>query len=794
MFRNYLRIALRSLRANRVSSVVNIGGLAIGMAVALLIGMWIYSELSFDKQFPHYDRMATVMQNQTFEGEVQTWGSQALQLGPELRNRYGSNFKHVVMSSFRDQLLLSYDDKRLIKLGRYAEPAIIDLLSLQMIQGNATALNDMNSVIISQSTAKAFFGDSNPMGKRMKLVNKLDVTVTGVYKDLPVNSTFAGEAFIAPWQLLATSENLEQTVTWGNSWFQIFVEIAANTTMEKVSAAIKYSKLKRVLVEDDDARFKPEIFLHPMRNWHLRDQFKNGKNSGGAIQYVWLFGVVGIIVLLLACINFMNLSTARSEKRAREVGIRKTIGSLRSQLIGQFFGESILVAFLAFVLSLVLVILILPFFNEVAGKKMQIPLGQPLFWLTAMGFTLFTGLLAGSYPALYLSSFRPVKVLKGSFRVGRLAALPRKVLVVVQFTASIALIIATVIVLRQIQFAKNRPVGYNINRLINIPVRSENMQQHFEAFKTELLQSGVVEEVAGSQAPLTTTYATNSGYQWQGKDPNFQDEFITMGVTPGFGKTMGWRIKQGRDFSPAFKGDSNSIIINESAARYMRVANPLGLQLTRGPERLTIVGVVEDIVTQSPYQPVKQMFFHQLPGHLTTVNIKIKASPAGGEALQTIAAIYKNYDAVHPFEYRFLDQEYAKKFTAEERVGKLAGFFAVLAVMISCLGLFGLASFIAEQRTKEIGVRKVLGASVFHLWRLLSKEFLWLVLISVVMAAPLAYYCMHNWLQNFEYRTTVSAWVFAAAGLGTLIITVATVSYQSIKAAMMNPVKSLRTE
>jgi putative ABC transport system permease protein len=795
MFRNYLKIALRGLGANRVSSFINIGGLAMGMAIALLIGMWIYSELSFDKQFPNYDRIATVMQNQTFgTGDVQTWGSQAMQLGPELRNRYGGNFKHVAMSSFRDQLLLSYGDKRLIKLGRYAEPGIIDLLSMNMIRGNKTALQEMNSVIISQSTAKALFGETDPIGKVIKIINKLDVKVTGVYEDFPPNSSFAGEEFMAPFQLLVKTDNLEQTLTWGNSWFQIFVQIADNTTMEKVSAAIRDSKLKRVLVEDDDARFKPEIFLHPMRDWHLRDNFKNGKNAGGNIQYLWLFGITGLIVLLLACINFMNLSTARSEKRAKEVGIRKTIGSLRSQLVGQFFIESLLVALFAFCLSLVLVVLALPFFNEVAGKKMQLPLTESTFWLAGIGFTIFTGLIAGSYPALYLSSFRPVKVLKGTFKAGRLAALPRKMLVVVQFTASVALIIATVIVFRQIQFAKNRPIGYNYNGVINVSVKSGELQKHFEAFKTELLQTGLIENIAQSQSSLTATYATNSGYKWQGKDPNFQDEFITVGITAEFGKTIGWRIKQGRDLSPELASDSQSIVINESAARYMGLNNPLGVQMIRGDERLTIVGVVEDLITQSPYQPVKQMFFHQLADDLGLANIKLKPSAGASEALQKIGSIYKKYDAVNPFEYRFLDQEYAKKFIGEERVGKLAGFFAVLAVLISCLGLFGLASFVAEQRTKEIGVRKVLGASVFNLWRLLSKEFVVLVFISIFIAAPVAWYFMQNWLQNFEYRTGVSWWIFALTGLGALMITLATVSYQSIKAALMNPVKSLRTE
>jgi putative ABC transport system permease protein len=796
MFRNYLKIAWRALGKNRASAIINIGGLAIGMAVAMLIGLWILDELSFNKGIKNYNTIAQVMQNQTFNGEVQTWGSQAMQLGPELRNHYGSNFKHVVVSSFTNDHLLTVGDKKLVKPGDYVEPDITSMLALKMLKGSHAGLTDLNSIMLSGSLTKALFGDADPMGKIVTLDNKLPVKVTGVYEDLPDNSSFSNLHFIAPFQLMVKSEKfVEGNVNWGNSWFRVLVQIAGNTTMQAVSAHIKDAKLKGVLkAGDDDDRFKPELFLFPISRWNLYGDFKNGLPNGGRIQYVWLYGTIGLFVLLLACINFMNLSTARSQKRAREVGIRKTIGSLRWQLIGQFFSESLLVVLMAFVIAIALAQLALPFFNEVAGKKMTLKYDNPFFWFLCIGFCLITGLIAGSYPALYLSSFKPVKVLKGTFKLGRFATIPRKVLVVVQFTVSVMMIIGTIIVFRQIQFAKNRPIGYNTNGLISIPVKTNAIRNHYNVFRNELLQTGAVAEVAGSESPVTNVYVTNSGYNWNGKDPQMTDDFSTVAITHEFGKTTGWQIVQGRDFNKELVSDSNGLIINESAVKYMGLKNPLGVQVLRGDEHYTIIGVVKNLVMQWPYGKVRQMFFFMGYDRIGFVTIKIVPQAGVNDALSKIQAIYKKYDPDNPFEYKFSDQEYAKKFGNEERIGKLAGFFTLLAIFISCLGLFGLASFTAEQRTKEIGVRKVLGASVFNVWRLLSKEFFILVNVSLLIAVPVAYYFMHNWLQDYTYRTDISWWVFVIAGVSALVVTLLTISYQSIKAAFMNPVKSLRTE
>ncbi len=544
----------------------------------------------------------------------------------------------------------------------------------------------------------------------------------------------------------------------------------------------------------EDRKFKPIIFLQPMSKWHLYSEFKNGINTGGGIQYVWLFGTIGIFVLLLACINFMNLSTARSEKRAKEVGIRKAVGSLRGQLINQFFCESFLIAILAFVSSLLLVWLAMPYFNAVANKNMSILWDNPQFWLVSIGFTLFTGIIAGSYPALYLSSFNPVKVLKGTFKAGRFAALPRKVLVVIQFTVSVILIIGTIIIFKQIQFAKNRPVGYSRNGLVNIEVTNDDLHKHFAAVRTDLLKSGAIVEAAQSSSPTTGVNNNRGDVSWKGKDPAMTSFFGNINVTTEYGKTVGWQFTDGRDFASRFITDSLAIVLNQAAVKYMGLKNPVGEIVRIGKKDMTIVGVVKDMVMESPYEPVKQTIFRIGPGPFDNAIIKINPKVSVHEALSKIEAVCKTYSPSVPFSYRFADDEYAKKFANEERIGKLASSFASLAILISCLGLFGMASFMAEQRIKEIGVRKVLGASVFGLWRLMSRDFVTLVIISLFIAIPIAYYFMHGWLQNYQYRAEISWWIFGITAAGAIIITLLTVSYQSIKAALANPVKSLKTE
>jgi ABC-type antimicrobial peptide transport system permease subunit len=634
------------------------------------------------------------------------------------------------------------------------------------------------------------------MNRIMKIDNdnRLSAKVTGVYEDLPENSSFAGMSFIAPWDLFFNNSDWIKGMkdTWRCNCFLSYVQVADHADMEKVSREIKDIKLDKV--NKSELKGKPEVFLQPMNKWHLFSDFKNGVNTGGRIQYVWLFGIIGLFVLLLACINFMNLSTARSERRAKEVGIRKAVGSLRVQLIGQFFCESLLVAFLAFLLSLLLVELSLPLFNEVAGKKMTLFWGSPWFWLLGIGFTLLTGIIAGSYPALYLSSFQPVKVLKGVFKAGRLAALPRQVLVVLQFTVSVILIIGTGVVFRQIRFAKDRPIGYSRDGLVSMPMGTPAIHNHFAVVRDELVKEGAISIMAESASETTGVNSTNAGFDWKGKDPGLSVEFPNTDVSVDYGKTIGWQFLDGRDFSKDLATDSLAFVINESAAKYMGLTHPVGAIVRWDSIPYTVIGVIRDVIAESPFEPVRPSLYHLAKGGQDYVIARINPHSSAHEAMNKIQALFTKINPDQPFEYQFVDAAYSEKFGYEERIGHLAAVFAGLAIFISCLGLFGMASFMAEQRTKEIGVRKVLGASVFQLWRLLSRDFVLLVILSLLIATPIAYFAMHSWLQNYHYRAEISWWIFALAGLGALLITLLTVSYQSIRAATSDPVKSLRTE
>lgn len=798
MLKNYFKIAWRNLIKNKKSSLINIGGLAIGMAVAVLIGLWIWDELSFNKHHKNYDKVAQVMQHQTWNGDIYTGVAIPFPLGEELRASYGSDFKYIAMASWQGDHILTDNEKHLSKNGLYIDKDGPKILSLEMLKGSADGLKEPGSILISSSTAKAFFGDADPMNKLMKIDNRLDVKVTGVFKDLPYNADFKDIAFLAPWSLYVTSEDwLERASTqWGNNSFQLFAQINDNADFDGVNKKIINAKLNKQ--PEEDKKYKAEIFLHPMKNWHLRSSWKSGFPDGGKIEYVKMFATIGIFVLLLACINFMNLSTARSERRAKEIGIRKTVGSQRSQLIGQFLCESILVAFIAFIFSLIIVQLLLPWFNEVADKRMSILWGNPFFWTVAVCFTLLTGLIAGSYPALYLSSFTAIKVLKGTFKVGRFAALPRKVLVVVQFTVSVALIIGTIIVYQQIQHSKNRPVGYNRNGLIMVSMKTPEFYGKHDILSTELKKRGAIIEMAESNSPITAVWNNSGGFSWAGKDPNLDTDFAIIWVSRDYGKTVGFEIKEGRDFSKDFTGDSASVIVNEAAIKFMNIKDPVGKIITNGDgpdaEKLTIVGVVKDMIMSSPYEPVKQTFYRPERGNINWMILRLNPNKSVSESLASIEKVFKANIPTAPFAYEFVEDGYASKFTEEVRVGKLASFFTALAILISCLGLFGLASFVAEQRTKEIGIRKIVGASVFNLWRLLSKDFILLVGLSCLIAIPLGYYYLNNWLKKYDYRIDISWWVFAAAIAGAIIITLLTVSFQAIKAALANPVKSLRSE
>ena len=793
MLRNYFKIAFRNLWRNKTFSAINIFGLALGMTVAMLIGLWMHDELAYDKYHANYDRLGQVW-TVWYEGNEPdgAGNSIAIPLGNELRTKYAVDFKRTALASWNYGHILTVGDKKISQTGIWVQPDLPEMLTLEMLSGRRDALKDPSAILLTESLAKALFGDADPMNKLVKLDNKTGLRVAGVYEDLPRNTLFHDSEFFMSWDKYATEGWVKNSqARWDNHSFQLFVQLNDHADFGKVSEKIKGVPMQHLKASVDG---RESIQVHPMSRWHLYSDFKNGVSVGGRIQFVWLFGIIGVFVLLLACINFMNLSTARSEKRAKEVGIRKAVGSVKNQLVVQFLSESLLMALLAFVLAFLLVQINLPWFNQLADKHMAVQWGNPVLWLAVLGFTVFTGLLSGSYPAFYLSSFDPVKVLKGTFRAGRFASLPRKVLVVMQFTVSITLIIGTVIVFRQIQHAKKRPVGYDRQGLISINMTTPDLYGKYAPLRQELLKTGAVADMAQASSPTTDVFSNQIGFDWKGKDPNSIPSFGTIAVSHDFGKTVGWQIKDGRDFSRDFSTDTSALILNEAAVKLTKLKNPVGETIKWNNKNLRVIGVIKDLVMESPFEPIKPTVFLISYTWANVITVRLKPGVPVREALAKVEPVFRQFNPGSPFEYNFVDAEYADKFSSETRVGTLSSVFAGLAIFISCLGLFGLASFVAEQRTKEIGIRKVLGASVFNLWKLLSKDFIWLVAISFFIAAPLAWYFMDGWLKDYDYRSDMAWWVFAASGLGALAITLLTVSFQAIKAALANPVKSLRSE
>lgn len=793
MLQNYIKIAWRNLVKNSTFSFINIVGLSVGMTTTILIGLWIFDELSYNKYHQNYDRIARVMQHQTYNGSTSTTTATPLPMRAALQNEYASDFSRIALSSWTEDHILTYGPNKFTKKGNCVEADFPLMMSLKILKGVATGLNNPTSILLSESVSKALFGGDDPIDKIVKVDNKNYFKVTGIYEDLPYATEFRDVSFLLPWKFFIKEEAWvkRSETNWGNNSFLLLVQIAPNSSFEKVSAKIESIKARHA---KEEARFNPKAFLHPMSKWHLYSEWENGFPVRGRIQFVWLFGIIGGFVLLLACINFMNLSTAQSQKRAKEVGIRKAIGSVRSQLITQFFTESVLMAMIAFTFSLILLQGLLPWFNQIADKKIIFPWDNQKSWALGLGFTLLTGLLAGSYPALYLSGFRPIKVLKGAFQAGRFSALPRQVLVVVQFTVSITLVIGTLIVLRQIQHAKNRPIGFDRSGLLSISINTPDLHKPDQALREDLMQTGAILNMAKSSSPTSEVWSNDASFSWPGKDPNQLGDFGTIGITHEYGKTVGWQLKKGRDFSRNFSTDAFGIVVNESAVGYMGLKEAVGTNVKWNGEQYTIIGVIQDVVTGSPFMPIQPTIFMLKEDWAYFFHIRLNPAMTAQQALSKLELVFKKYNPESPFEYKFASEEYDQKFHAEERIGQLSTVFATLAIFISCLGLFGLASFFAEQRQKEIGIRKVLGASVANLWQMLSKDFLVLVIVASVLAIPVSYYLMHNWLQHYTYRTTLSWMIFAVAMFGALFITLITVSFQAIKAALLNPVKSLRSE
>ncbi|GAB5398476.1 MAG: ABC transporter permease [Aureisphaera sp.] len=796
MIFTHFKIGFRNIIKNKAFLSLNAGGLTIGLTAVLLISLWVYSELSYNSSLTHYNDIAAVMQHQSRADEIRTYTGQPMQMAPVLREEYGNHFTYVATSARSRNYNIKYNNDMLVVEGRFAEPDLAHILDLKLLAGSREALLDISSVLISQSTAKNIFGVEDPMGKVITISGEMDVKVAGVYEDLPNNSSFADLNFIAPFELLKKTENYEERLSWGNYWFQVYVKLNDTNGLTNAAAAIEDVFMEKYIEKTNDRNY--QVFLYPMSKWHLYSDFENGVSVGGRISYVKIFGIIGIFILLLACINFMNLSTAHALKRGKEVGVRKTLGSSKGQLIFQFFTESFLIILFAFGIALILTTVLLPAFNKLTLKEVAIPFATPAFWMVCLLLIGITAVLSSLYPSFYLSAFKPVRVLKGLSSNNKTAVNLRKGLIVLQFAISSILIIGTITIVGQINHAKNRPLGFDKDLLVSVPIYTEKVLQSYDAIKNELLSSTHIDQVTASDVRITSTYTTNGGdFNWKNKDPELEPEFYTIRATEGFGKMIDWNILEGRDFSAEFPSDTLAFLVNETAVKYMNLENPVGEFISWGERKYKVIGVVQNMVTRSPFDPdVPSLYILHKGSFLNWVNVKIASDNAGviEGALDKMETVFQKYNPENLFAYVFTDEEYERKFNAEQRIAKLVAIFALVAIFISCLGVLGLSTYMAIQRKKEIGIRKVLGASIQAIWQLLSKQFIVLVLISLIIAIPLGYYFSSQWLQEYSYRMNMDIWIFISAGVIVLGISLITVSFQAIKAAIANPVNSLRTE
>ncbi|HTH56718.1 MAG TPA: ABC transporter permease [Cyclobacteriaceae bacterium] len=790
MLKNYVMVMLRSLRKNGTYSFINISGLAIGITCSLLILLWVFDELTFDRFHPKADRLYQVWINATFDGKLNSWNSLPLPTYEALKTQNSNIARTCVTDWGGDAHLFTTQDKRLYKKSYFASQEFLEMFEFPLMKGNAAqVLDDPSSIVITASMAKALFGDSDPINQVIRVDNANDVKVSGVLKDVPKNSTFQFDCLL-PWELKVKTETWVKNAQtkWGNNSFQIYLELNDSKNEAAVDAAIK-----GLIMKHDPADYKRELFLHPLLKWRLHSQFENGKLVGGAIEYVRTFSIIAVFILLIACINFMNLSTARSERRAREVGIRKSVGSKRKELIFQFMGESIFISFIAFAIAVVLTQLVLPYYNHLVDKKLFIDYTSLEFWGFAFGLVFVTGIVSGSYPAFYLSSFHPVKVLKGKIQVGKSASVPRKVLVTLQFGFSILLIIGTIVMYKQIQHSKNRNLGYEQENLITINYTAE-IGKNFRPIKLELLQTGVVNSVTKSNSPITNVWSNNF-LGWPGKPDAEKVIFATIATDYDYTKTMGIKILEGRDFSEDYKSDSMSVMVNKAAMKLMQLKNPIGTKLDVWGSKRELIGIVDDVLMGNPFQPIKPSFFVLDSDWAGTVTVRLEKTKDLSASLKKVEGVFKKYSPAYPFQYEFADVDFAKKFNDINMQSRLASLFALLAILITGLGLFGLAAFTAEQRTKEIGIRKVMGASVTSLVGLISKDFSVLVIIAFIVSSPVAWWVLNNFvLDKYKYRIEIPWWVFPVTGLIALGFALIIVSTQALRAAHANPASSLRND
>lgn len=786
MVKSYFKIAWRNLFRNKGFSLTNLLGLTIGITCTILIALWVQDELTYDKFHKNYSSIYKIMAHRDFNNQVFTDNNMVLPLAKNLQEKF-PQIKNAVVTTYDQSHVLTYGENKLRKKGYTVSDRFFDMFTWKFIKGNAaSALPDAYSIVLTESAAKALFGNDDPLNKIIKVDNEYDAKVTAIVEDTKSNSTFQFD-FINSFNY--AGDYLTRSMTdWQNSSWNVYIQVNPGTDMKLLEKNINELKYQHDPGDKDISTY----FSFPMSRWRLYNDFKDGKNTGGLIEYVKLFTIIAFVILLIACVNFMNLSTARSEKRAKEVGVRKTLGSGKRQLIIQFFFESIILAFIAFILSIAVVYLVLPAFNQLVDKRLVLDLFQPYFWLAALTIILITGILAGSYPALYLSSFNPIKVLKGTFVSGKAAVLPRRILVVAQFSISILLISATIIIHQQINHIKNRDTGYDPDNLIMISTSPET-QRNFAVIKQELLSTGMISAITRTLSPITDIWWRSPSPDWEGKPAGANIIFSGEMADVEFTKTMGIKMLQGKDFSGT-PSDSSAMILNKAAIEVMNLKNPVGMQMRYGGRNYQVIGVTENVIMGSPFEAVDPMVVIFNPNAANSISIRLNKSIQPQQAMASIEGVFKKYNPAYPFEYRFVDEEFGRKFITEELISRITNIFAGLAIFICCIGLAGLASFTIQKRIREIGIRKVLGASVSQLLLLISKDFLKLVLIAFVIATPVAWWFMNNWLEKYAYRITISIWLFGIVGILVLMLALIIVSANTMKAAIANPVKSLRTE
>ena len=786
MLLNYLKVAWRNLLRSKAFSVINISGLAIGMASAILIFLWIQNEMSYDRFHANIDQLYEVWGNDVYNGAIQSGVATPEIMAPVLKTDVPEIDK-VSRVGWGNDYLFTVGDKSLKPHGTMVDPDFLSMFSFSLVKGDPkTALNDPYSVLLTENLAKKIFGNDDAMGKIIKVENDENYKVSGILKDLPNNTQFDFE-FLMSYEHKSMKHYIDSD--WTDVSIRTFVTLKPNTSFTSAN-----NKIKKVIVNHSGNKAKTTEFLYPVRQLRLYSDFENGKPVGGLIERVRIFALIAIFILLIACINFMNLSTARSEKRAREVGVRKVVGAGKNSLVAQFLFESIFMSLIAGLIAVMIVQISLPAFNRLVKKELFINYSSMYFWLSGISFILFTGLLAGSYPAFFLSAFKPVSVLKGTFKKINALVTPRKVLVVLQFTFAIALIICTLIISDQIKYAESRKSGYEKNNLIYVFMNND-IGKNYGLIKNDLLNKGAATSMSTTSAPITQNWSSGMSMNWQGKDPNTKIQINRYTEDGNLIKTMGMQLSRGRDIDAKnYPSDSTACLLSESAVKAMGLKEPIGQIVFDDPVGWHVVGVIKDFILESPYENVKPFMVKGPKYGGGVIHIRLNASNSTEQNLASIEKVFKKYNPSYPFEFHFVDQEYAQKFSDEKLTGTLASLFAGLTIFISCLGLFGLATYMAENRIKEIGVRKVLGASVTGIAALLSKDFVRLVAISILIATPIAWWAMHSWLQGYRYRIDISWLTFLLAGSIAMLIALLTVSFQAIKAAVANPVKSLRTE